>query len=76
MEYFFPQKLWKNVKPKKPPEKKANQQAKKKSKKKQKNTKAKAKGTYKNQTSNLNLYLVAKANTWPHANNGLDSLAA
>ena len=67
----------KKCKPKKQPEKqkKANQKAKKmrkmqkKCKKKQnKIQKQRQKEHIRSKTSNLNLYLVAKANTWPHAN--------
>ena len=52
MEYFFPQKMWKNAKQKSNQKKKSKSKSKKnakKSKKTQKKTKAKAKGTYKKQ---------------------------
>jgi hypothetical protein len=64
----------KTCKPKKQPGKKTNQQAKKKQKKGKKKTKKnkkqkqRQKEHIKRKTSNLNLYLVAKANAWPHAN--------
>ena len=73
MEYFSSAKNVKKCKKKKQPEKKqkTNQKAKKckKNKKKQnKIQKQRQKEHIRSKTSNLNLYLVAKANTWPHAN--------
>ena len=61
----------KNVNQKSNQKKKTNQKAKKckKNKKKQnKIQKQRQKEHIRSKTSNLNLYLVAKANTWPHAN--------
>ena len=66
----------KKCKPKKQPEKKKQIKKQKKCKKNAKNAKKKQnkiqkqrqKEHIRSKTSNLNLYLVAKANTWPHAN--------
>ena len=67
MEYFSSKNV-KKCKPKKQPEKKTNQKAKKCKKKQNKIQKQRQKEHIRSKTSNLNLYLVAKANTWPHAN--------
>ena len=73
MEYVSSKNV-KNVNQKKAAKKKANPKAKKtkkmqkKWKKEEKKQKQRQKEHIKSKTSNLNLYLVAKANTWPHAN--------
>jgi hypothetical protein len=48
--------------------KKMQKNAKKSKKKQNKIQKQRQKEHIRSKTSNLNLYLVAKANTWPHAN--------
>ena len=80
--HIFSSKNVKKCKPKKQPGKKNKSTSKKKTKKMQKKTKKtkkkkqkknkkqkqRQKEHIKRKTSNLNLYLVAKANAWPHAN--------
>ena len=63
----------KKGKPKKQPEKKKQikknaKKMQKMQKKQNKRQKQRQKEHIRSKTSNLNLYLVAKANTWPHAN--------
>ena len=47
---------------------KKSKKSKQKAKKQNKIQKQRQKEHIRSKTSNLNLYLVAKANTWPHAN--------